>query len=264
MLLSILKIVVLLYLLICILLYFFQEKLIFFPEKLSKNFRLRFAEPFDEVRIKTKDDVSLSAVLFKAKDPKGVVFYLHGNAGSLNSWGDVAGIYTALNYDVFMPDYRGYGKSEGSISSQDQFYQDIQTAYDTLKTMYDESRIIILGYSIGTGPATKLASENHPKMLILQAPYFSLPDLMKHLYPIIPTFILKYKFETDKFITKCSMPVMIFHGDSDEIIYYGSAVKLKQLIKPSDRLITLTGEGHNGMSSNSQYLSEIQKILLNN
>lgn len=182
MLLFILKTFLLLYILICALLYFFQEKLIFFPEKLPKDFKFSFYEKTEEISIKTRDNILLNGVLFKADNAKGVILYLHGNAGSINSWGDVAGIYTALQYDVFMVDYRGYGKSEGKINNEQQFYEDMQATYDKLKTMYDESKIIVLGYSIGTGPATKIASANHPKLLILQAPYYSLRDLMKHLY----------------------------------------------------------------------------------
>ncbi len=246
----------------CALLFFLQEKLIFFPEKLPKNFQFRFYQQYKEISIKTHDNILLNSILFKADNSKGVIFYLHGNAGSLNSWGEVAGIYTDLNYDVFMPDYRGYGKSEGMINSERLLYEDVQTAYDSLKTRYDESKIIVLGYSIGTGLATKVAATNHPKLLILQSPFFSLTDLAKNLYPIIPTFILKYKFETNKHIQKCNMPVVIFHGDRDEIIYYNSSVKLKALIKTTDTLITLKDQGHNGMSSNPRYLSELKKILL--
>jgi len=137
----------------------------------------------------------------------------------------------------------------------------MQAAYKKLKTMYDEGKIIILGYSIGTGPAAKIASENRPKLLILQSPYYSITDLIRHTYSIIPTFILKYKFETNKFLPECKMPVAIFHGDQDEIIYYGSSVKLKALMKASDTLVTLKGQGHNGMSINGQYLREIERIL---
>ena len=260
--LSILKIFLLLYVAICGLIYFFQEKLIFFPEKLEKDFKFRFYQNFEEISIKTHDNILLNGLLFRADSSKGVIFYLHGNAGSLNSWGEVAPTYTDLNYDVFMLDYRGYGKSEGKIYSEKQIYQDTQIAYDKLKTLYDESKIIILGYSIGTGPATKIASANHPKLLILQAPFYSLTDMMKHYYPIIPTFLLKYKFETNKFIKKCKMPVVIFHGNRDEVIYYNSSIKLKKLIKETDTLITLHGEGHNGMSSNPQYLAELKKVLM--
>jgi alpha-beta hydrolase superfamily lysophospholipase len=243
-------------------LYFFQERLIFFPEKLDKDFQFTFGGNSTEIRIKTQDNVILNSILFKADKSKGVIFYLHGNAGSLNWWGEVAPIYTNLNYDVFMHDYRGYGKSEGKVFSEKQLYQDTQMAYDILKTEYDESEIIVLGYSIGTGLATKIASDNHPKMLILQAPFYSLSDLAKHLFPIIPTFILRYKLETNKWIKHCTMPIVIFHGDRDEVIYHNSSVKLKGLIKKTDTLITLNGVGHNGMSSDQQYLYELKKILV--
>jgi pimeloyl-ACP methyl ester carboxylesterase len=133
--------------------------------------------------------------------------------------------------------------------------------YASLKSKYDENEIIVLGYSIGTGPAVKLASSNNPKLLILQAPYYSLTDMMKHSYPIIPSFILKYKFETHKYIKKCKMPIIIFHGDRDEVIYYKSSVKLKELLKANDTLIILPEQGHNGMSSNPEYITQIKKIL---
>jgi len=259
--LNILLILFIVYIVACVLLYFIQEKLIFFPEKLEQGYKFGFNQNFEELNFKTKDNVLLHGILFKADTSRGLIFYLHGNAGSLKSWGEVASTYTDLNYDLFMLDYRGYGKSEGAISSEDQLYNDIQIVYDNLKTKYKEGEIIILGYSIGTGLASKLASANQAKLLILQAPYYSLIDLMKRNYPIIPTFILKYKFETNKYIKECNMPIVIFHGSKDEIIDYNSSINLKDLFKQSDTLITLNGQEHNGMSNNPEYLTEIQKIL---
>ena len=250
-----------LFIAVCGLLYFFQEKLIFFPENLDKDFKFSFDQKFEEINFKTQDNLLLNGILFRSDRSKGLIFYLHGNAGSLNSWGDVAKTYTDLDYDVCMLDYRGYGKSEGKINSQGQLFEDMQTVYDELKTKYDESKIIVLGYSIGTGPAAKIASANQPKLLILQAPYFSLTDIMKHKYPIIPTFLLKYKFETNKFIKDCKMPVIIFHGNKDEVIYYNSSIKLREIIKQTDTLITLNGQGHNGMTDNSEYRTNIKRIL---
>jgi pimeloyl-ACP methyl ester carboxylesterase len=250
-----------LYVVICGILYFLQERLIFFPEKLGKSYRFSFSVPFEEISIRTENDITLSCVLFKTPDPKGVIFYLHGNAGSIASWGDVATVYLDLGYDVFMPDYRGYGKSDGTISAEAQLFRDVQIAYDSLKKKYDEEDIVVLGYSIGTGVAAKLAALNHPKLLILQAPFYNFKDLVKNIYPFVPGFLVKYEFNTDRFIQQCSMPVVVFHGDQDEIIYYGSSLKLKRLMKPADTLITLTGEGHNGMSSNPQYLSALLQIL---
>lgn len=120
---------------------------------------------------------------------------------------------------------------------------------------------MILGYSIGTGPAAIMASTNNPRMLILQAPYHSLTDLMKHHYPIIPTFLLKYKFETNEYLKNCKMRVVIFHGDKDEVVYYGSSLKLKESFKPNDTLITLKGQSHNGITDNLDYINSISEIL---
>lgn len=254
-------IIVSIYILLCGTLYFFQEKIIFFPQKLEKTYPFDFEQPFEEMNIKTKDDKWLNGLLFKANTSKGLIFYLHGNAGSLSSWGHVAKTYTDLHYDIFILDYRSYGKSEGKISSENQLHEDNQLVYNELKKIYDESKIIVLGYSIGTGLASKLASTNNPKTLILQAPYYNLTDMMKQNFSFIPTFILRYKFETNQYLEKCKMPIFIFHGDQDEVIYYGSSLKLKNDLKEKISLITLHGQGHNGMTDNEHYKMELMKIL---
>lgn len=250
-----------LYLLICALLFVFQEHLIFFPEKLPPDHQFRFNQKFEEIYIKTKDQDLLHGLLFKAQSSKGLVFYLHGNAGSLSSWGEVAQTYTDLHYDVFMLDYRGFGKSEGYISNQAQLHQDVQIAYDQMRARYSEDQIVVLGYSLGSGLAAKLASSNSPRLLILQAPYYSMTDLMKHTYPIVPTALLKYKLETSEFIKACQMRIILIHGRQDEVIYYHSSVKLRKIIKPTDTLITLDPQSHNGMTSNPDYRTAIQKAL---
>ncbi|HEX8268421.1 MAG TPA: alpha/beta fold hydrolase [Flavobacterium sp.] len=260
-LLTTMKIIVAGYLIICTSLYFFQENVIFFPEKLKADYQFTFLQPFEEVTVRVDENVKIHGLLFRSEAPKGVIFYLHGNAGSLRKWGNVAEPYTTLNYDVFIIDYRGYGKSGGKISNEDILYSDNQKAYEYLKTKYDEKQIIILGYSIGTGPGAKLASDNNPKKLILQAPYLNLADLMQNRFPLIPTFLLKYDFPTNKYASKCQEPVVLIHGTSDGVIYYGSSVKLRKGLKPSDTLITLQNFGHNGMTSNPQYLEALPRIL---
>ena len=254
-------IVVLLSILLFGLLYFFQEKLIFFPEKLEQSYQFDFNQNFKELSIKTADDKLLNALLFEADNTKGVIFYLHGNAGSLESWGTVAELYTDLNYDVFILDYRGFGKSEGSINGEEQLHEDMQIAYNKVKETYKEEDIIVLGYSIGTGLAAKIAAENSPKLLILQAPYYSFKEMMSsHFFPV---FILKYKFRTDKFLKQCHCPVVIFHGDKDEIIDYKSSLKLKEEFKEQIQLIILQGEGHNEITENQNYRKELRRILIN-
>lgn len=258
---NLIKIALALYIILCGLLFFFQERLIFFPHKLEKAYQFQFDQKYEEKNITTADGTVLNGLLFKVDSTKGLIFYLHGNTGSLSSWGSVAKTYTDLNYDVFILDYRGFGKSEGKINGQEQLFDDIQRVYDELTKEYTEDKIIVLGYSIGTGLASKIASINKPKLLILQAPYYSLTDMMKYTYPIIPTAILKYKLETTKYLKDCRMPIVIFHGNLDNVIYYGSSLKLQNEFKKTDTLITLIGQGHNGMTDNRDYKIEIKRIL---
>lgn len=254
------KIIFGLYIILCTVVYFIQEDLIFFPEKLDKNFEFEFNGVYEELTFTTNDGVKLNGLLFKSTQSKGLIFYLHGNAGSLNTSALIAKTYTGLGYDIFMIDYRGFGKSEGDISEQAQLFSDNQIVYDELKKSYKEEDILILGYSIGTGMATKLASMNKPKRLILQAPYYSLVDMMKKKYPYIPTFILKYRFETKEYLKKCDMPITIFHGKQDQVIYHGSSVKLMADFDKIN-LFTLKNQDHFYITRNEQYLLELKKIL---
>ncbi|MEY4936544.1 MAG: hypothetical protein RIS64_2903 [Bacteroidota bacterium] len=95
-LLKILLSALLLYIGVCTFVYFSQEKFIFFPKKLNKQYHFQFTEPFEELHFKTKDNILINGLLFKAEKSKGLIFYLHGNAGSLASWVGVANTYTHL------------------------------------------------------------------------------------------------------------------------------------------------------------------------
>jgi pimeloyl-ACP methyl ester carboxylesterase len=260
-LLNILKVIIGLYILVCVAFYFFQEKIIFLPETLEKSHQFDFEQAFEELNFKTADGKLINGLLFKADSTKGLIFYLHGNAGSLKQWGNAASTYTDLDYDIFILDYRGYGKSEGKITSQEQVFQDNQMVYDELAKGYDEKNIILLGYSIGSGMASFLASENDSKQLILQAPYYSLTDLAGQMFPFIPSFTLRYKFATNEYLKNCNMPVTIIHGNEDAVIPYESSLRLKAEFESKIELITLDGLGHNGLTTNEDYKKALKTVL---
>lgn len=245
---------------LCSLLYFNQESIIFVPTKLKTSYVFNFKEPFEEINIPVKDAV-INGLLFRADSAKGLIFYLHGNGGSVAGWGQIADVYTRLGYDLFIPDYRGYGKSSGTIKSQQQIYDDNQMVYNELKKRYSEDKITILGYSIGSGLAAKLAADNHAERLILQAPYYSLAHLMKKRYPFIPAFLLKYQFPTNEYLQIRKMPVVIFHGDQDFVIPLESSLMLQKNFNDNDTLIILKGQAHNSISDNYKYRFELEKIL---
>jgi len=238
-----------------------QEKLIFYPEKLPKDFQFQFKNNFKDLFFEVGKNINLHGLLFKADSSKGLVFYLHGNAGSNRSWGSISDRYLENQYDFFVLDYRGYGKSDGKITGEKQLHSDIKHVYDSIKTMYDEKNIVILGFSIGSGPATYLAANNNPKKLILNAPYYNFPDLAHHYMRFVPSFLIRYKFMTSKNIVNVKCPIVIFHGDQDEVIYTGSSYKLQKLLKEEDKLIILEGQSHNGIEYNEKYRRELKNVL---
>ncbi|MDJ0365291.1 alpha/beta fold hydrolase [Hymenobacter sp. H14-R3] len=260
----VLSIVSVLYVVACAWLYFRQETLLFYPRKLPATYQFRLPGRYAELPIITLDGVRLSGLLFKADAPKGLVFFLHGNAGSLAEWGQLAATYTRLGYDVFMLDYRGYGKSTGTITSQAQLLADVEVSYQQVVANHDESQVVIAGYSLGTGPATWLAARHRSRRLLLHAPYYSLADMAAHtipVWPILPGFLLRYPMPTNEFIRQVSAPIVLVHGDHYELIPYNSSVRLKALLKPGDQLLTIRGGGHNGLTATPQYQQALPNIL---
>lgn len=118
-----------------------------------------------------------------------------------------------------------------------------------------------MGFSIGTGIAARLASVNNPCMLILKAPYYNLETLVKSYVSFAPIFLLKYSLETDKYLRDCKMPIILFHGDKDEIIHYENSMNLKKCLKASDTIIILKNQKHNNIDMHADYQDQMKEIL---
>lgn len=246
------------YVLGCIGLYFFQDRIIFRPQQLPEDYQFQTGQ---EVEIEVEDHIALNAIWIKEAPSKGVILYLHGNRGSIRRCLRQTGGMQGHGYDIFLPDYRGYGKSDGQIVSEAKLYTDAQKMYDFLKQHYREDQIIILGYSLGTGMATHLAAHNNPQQLVLVAPYLSMLNLKNRWAPFIPDFLVKYPLKSDRWIPQIKKPITLFHGTADNVIPYDSSEKLKELNPSFTRLITLQGESHRGALFNHIFAQEL-KILL--
>jgi fermentation-respiration switch protein FrsA (DUF1100 family) len=241
--------------------YFFQEKLIFLPTKLSQEYTYTFQADFDEIFLQTDDGANLNALHFYAKDPKGVILYFHGNSGDLSRWGKIVLPFVDMGYDVLVMDYRNYGKSTGEIS-EEALYQDAQLFYNYVEDKY-ATNIIIYGRSLGTGIATHLASKNPSKKLILETPFYSLLDVAKARFPFLPLKqLLRYKMPSYQFIKEVQCPIRIFHGTEDAVVSYDSGKKLFDSIPQTDKKLYTVPEGsHNNLNEFETYWEGIKKEL---
>jgi len=238
----------------------FQERFIFETEKLPDDFVFQNEYTFEEINYYPDNSTRINALLFRASNSKGIVFYNHGNAGSLQRWMEIADDFLQLNYDLLLYDYRQYGKSEGALSEK-ALYDDALYIYNELKKDYAENNIIVYGRSLGTGIAAHTASVTSPKRLILETPYYSLIYLIKKMHRWIPKILVKYHFRTDLFLPKVKSPVLIFHGTDDEIVDYEDGLKLKEFFKPGDEFVTIEGGKHSGLRHYDIYREYLEKAL---
>ena len=251
------------YLVICALLYAYQEKLIFFPRKLRTDFEYKFVNDFEEKFFQIDDETTINALHFFPKEnKKGTILYFHGNAGSLDGWGDVAQDFVALGYEVLISDYRGYGKSTGPFSEQG-LYDDARFLYDFLLSENEAQDIIIYGRSLGTGVAVDLASQVKAKQLILETPFANFPELAYSQFSVFPVkSLLRYQFRNDLKIKKVTCPIHIFHGTKDQVVPYTESQQLIHILEDESVLTTIPNGGHNNLGTFSLFWKKMKAILM--
>ena len=257
----ILTIIILAFVLSMVILYLIQEKLIFYAEKLHKDYKFTFDQLFEEVYLSTNDGQELNAVHFKIENPLGIILYFHNNSGNLKRWGEAISFFTTLNYDVLAMDYRGYGKSTGKFN-EELMLNDAQAWYDYVIKQYEESTLIVYGRGIGATFAAKVSSQNHPKKLILEAPVYSLEFTAKYLYPYLPyKLILRYSFDTASYFINVLCSTTIFHGKDDKYVHFTSSIKLLDMRKELTNMVLLENTNHFNVMIQPKYIEKIEELL---
>ncbi len=240
----------------------FQQKIIFRPEKLDAAYNFSFDQPFKELEFKREDGALLNALYFTVADPKGAILYFHGNKGSLKRWGAIASAFTQYGYNVMVMDYRGYGKSTGTVSEQN-LQNDARFFYKELQQQFYEDQIIVYGRSLGTHFATLVASENKPRRLILESPFTSMVDVAQGRFPFLPVkYFLKFPFNSSQRIEKLSCSLTIFHGTNDKVVPHQLGQRLFEQAACTDKtFVTVPGGSHNNLASFKEYGAEIERVL---
>ena len=246
---------------LCILVYFIQDRFIFKPEKLPADFKFKYDIPFNEVNFDITPGVRINGLHFYREQPKGLILYFHGNTRSIKGWAKYARDFYRYDYDVVLVDYRGFGKSTGKRNEKDML-NDMQVVYETLTKQFPEHHIIVYGRSIGSGFATKVASDNKPRYLILDSPYYSFLKVAERFLPLLPVrYVLRYHLRTDKWIRRVNCHTYIIHGTKDRLIPIKNSERLQAISPRKITLIRIQNGGHNNLPSFSEYHNFIRDIL---
>lgn len=228
-------------------LYFRQERLLFEPDPLPADEPICSDCDSREFFIEVPG-ARLSVAQMRCPNPRGVFFFLHGNSGNLKKWFVDLDAFRQASFDVVMFDYRGFGKSSGEIESEEQLHADVAAVWDHFAPQYAGKRVVVSGQSLGTGLAAGLAArlgaEGHaPDLTLLVSPYSSMRALAAELYPWVPMQVLRYPLHTLGHAAKLLGPVMLIHGDKDELIPIHHSETLCKVMR-SAQLLRVTGAGH--------------------
>jgi len=210
------------YFLAALLLFFFQDKIIF-PGQALKAMPDAGRGVAGLERLWTQQEEGRSEAWFlpasdaSAEKPAGLLVFTHGNHELIDSWPSALSRYRRMGFHVLLPEYRGYGRSEGSpseaviVSDIEQLLKKVLARPDV-----DPARLVYHGRSIGTGVACALARVRQPGAIILQSPFVSLTEMAHRM--LMPGFLLRSPFESQEALQTLGLPVLIFHGDVDSVV----------------------------------------------
>lgn len=256
------KILLIIYCLVGIGVYSFQEKLIFRGEPVPRNQAYNFKQPHKEVNIPYTDQSNINIVqFFTSAPPKGVVLYFHGNRRNISRYEQYSNLFTRNGYEVWMIDYPGYGKSTGELT-EEILYDWALTMYKLSRTRFSPDSTIIYGKSLGTGIASQLAAVRDCRHLVLETPYYDCPSALGQYAPIYPfKQMIRYKFPVYQHLQKVTAPVTIFHGTNDWTTTYRKAKRLKPYLKQQDEFVTISKGSHNDLPRFDIYQNKMDSIL---
>ena len=229
-------------------LYFFQSHLVFYPE----TGREMIATPaqvglaYEDIHLKTSDDISLHGWYVPAAQPRGTVLFLHGNAGNISHRLDSVQMFHRLGFSTLIFDYRGYGSSGGTPTEQGT-YRDAEAAWRHLAEQRHtpSCRIVLYGESMGGAVAAQLAVHQKPAALVIASSFTSVPDLAQHIYPYLPIRLLaRIHYDTCEYLRTITVPVLIAHSPEDEIVPFEHGHALFAAANPPKQFLELAG-GHN-------------------
>jgi pimeloyl-ACP methyl ester carboxylesterase len=241
--------------------YFLQSKLIFFPNSLSKEHKFNFPIKFEEKWWEVEKKINVHGLhFFPKEDSHKVILYFHGNAGSMDSWGYVGVELAQLGYQVIVVDYRGYGKSDGSVDPNT-IIDDSLKVFDSVAKEFGANNVVVYGRSIGTPIATFIASHRECYKVILETPFDKLASLLKVHYPFFPAFFLRYRFNNIDKIKMIRAPILIIHGTQDEVIPYEIGHSFVDILREKDQFISVERGMHNNLSNFESYWKGIRAFL---
>lgn len=223
------------YIVVALYVFFRADSMIFLPPPAS------YQDTQEILKVPVTNNQEVSALYLPNPDAAYTLLYIHGNAEDLGNIRSILEDLHRWGFSVFAYDYRGYGTSDGKPGERNA-YQDVNAAYNYLTQQLNipANQIIVYGRSVGGGSATALASQHPVAGLILESAFTSAFRVVIPL-PLFPFD----KFSNLPKLKKVRCPVLVMHGQADEIIPFHHGQKLYEAAPEPKAFLWIPEAGHN-------------------
>ena len=262
----IILVTVTLYVISLLYLWIFQRHIIYRPDRVRPDPKLYSDYHISEISIKTSDELDLLGWWVKPIDANSpIIVYFHGNSGSLGYRLEKVIPYLNKGYGVLLLAWRGYSGNPG-VPEEEGLYKDGSAALKwTQEQNIPLNRIILYGESLGTAVAVHIATKYRALCLILETPFSSLVATAQEKYWMFPAYwLVRDRFNSDKKISGVNMPILIGHGEHDEVVPFKLSKQLFNLAKKPKKLIVYPEAGHTNLESfgwSQEVIKFIEKTL---
>lgn len=225
-----------------------DEKFIFYPSPDIVDNPHSIGLEFDDVTFFTRDGLRLHGWFVPHGQSQTTLIWFHGNAGNISHrLANIRLLHELAKIHVFIFDYRGYGRSEGKVSEEGT-YLDGEAAVEYLRRDRgaEPKRTVFFGRSLGAAVAAEMATRVNPMALILESPFASIREMARETFPYLPIdYLLRTKYDVVDKVRKVKSPVLVLHGDRDEIVPFSQGKKVFDAAFEPKRFYTIVGAGHN-------------------
>lgn len=258
------------YVLLALMLFLFQDRMVFLSNLPGRALTATPRDAgfdYEDVTLETSDGLKLHGWYVPTALARGVVLFLHGNAGNISHRLDSIAIFRELGLDTLIIDYRGYGQSQGKPSERGT-YLDAEAAWHYLVSNRGVAaeRIIVFGRSLGGAVAAWLANQYRPAALIIESSFSSALDMAHKLYPFMPVrLITRLDYPVKLYVSRLYCPLLVIHSRDDEIIPFAMAEANYNSAADPKSLLEIWGDHNNGfLLSGDRYLSGLNEFIQEN
>ena len=225
-----------------------EDRFIFHPERVINRDPSQIGLAFENVFFTTKDGLRLHGWVIPHQESRAILVWFHGNAGNISDrLLNIKLLHDNIKTDIFIFDYRGYGRSEGSVSEEGT-YLDGEAAIQYLLGPRNTGarQLVLFGRSLGAAVAAEMANRFNSSGLILESPFVSIREMANAIFPALPIgFLLRTRYDVIEKVRKLKAPLLVLHGDRDEVVPFAQGKKVFDVAPQPKKFHRIVGASHN-------------------